>query len=86
MEYRSLLDNLDDCSLTMACCRTGKQSANGLYCLTAAANHSTHVAPSKLKFEDGCSAIWNFRQDHVVRKFYQLANDELEKLSHVAKN
>jgi hypothetical protein len=28
------------------------------------------------------SPAWNFRQDHVVRKFDQLANDELEELSH----
>jgi len=82
MEYRELLDNLDDRSLAMACSGTGKQSANSVYRLAAAANHSTDVAPSKLKFEDSCSPIWNFRQNHVVGKFYQLANDELEKFSH----
>jgi hypothetical protein len=86
MEYRKLLDNLDDRSLAMARSGTGKQSANSVYRLAAAANDSTDVAPSKFKFEDGCSAIWNFRQNHVVRKFYELANDELEKFSHAPKD
>jgi hypothetical protein len=53
--------------------------------LAAAANHSADVSPSKLKLKDGCSSGWNFRQHHVVRKFDQLADDELEKLSHAGK-
>jgi hypothetical protein len=66
----------------MARGRTGEQGANSLNGLAAAANHAADVSPSKLQLKDGSSAAWNFRQHHVVRKFDQLANDELEKLSH----
>jgi hypothetical protein len=50
--------------------------------LAAPANNATDVSSSKLQLKDRGSAAWNFRQDHVVRKFDQLANDELEELSH----
>jgi hypothetical protein len=66
----------------MARGRTGEQRANSLNGLAAAANNATDVSSSKLQLEDRGSAAWNFRQDHVVRKFDQLANDELEELSH----
>ena len=61
---------------------TGKQCANSLNGLAAATNHAANVSPSKLQLKDGRSAVRNFREDHVVRKFDQLSNDELEKLSH----
>jgi hypothetical protein len=67
----------------MACGGTGEQRTNSLNGLAAATNDATDVSPSKLQLKDGCSAAWNFREDHVVRKFDQLPNDELEKLSHV---
>ena len=66
----------------MARRRTGEQGANSLNGLAAAANHATDVPPSKLQLKDSCSAVWNFRQYHVVGKFDQLSNDKLEKLSH----
>ena len=66
----------------MARGRTGEQRANSLNGLAAPANNATDVSSSKLDLKDRSSAAWNFRQDHVVRKFDQLANDELEELSH----
>src|SRR5206468_9568248 len=38
----------------------------------------------KLEFEDNRSAAGNFREHHVIRKFDQLANDKLEKFSHLS--
>ena len=61
---------------------TGQQRANSLNGLAAPANNATDVSLSKLHLKNRGSAAWNFRQDHVVRKFDQLANDELEELSH----
>ena len=66
----------------MARSRTGEHRANGLNGLAASANNPANVSSSKLQLKDRGSAAWNFRQDHVVRKFDQLANDELEELSH----
>ena len=66
----------------MARGRTGQQSANRLDGLAAATNYATDVSPPKLQLKDRGSAVWNFRQYHVVRKFDQLANDELEELFH----
>jgi len=66
----------------MARSRTGEQRANSLNGLAASANNAPDVSLSKLQLKDRGSAAWNFRQDHVVGKFDQLANDELEELSH----
>jgi hypothetical protein len=68
----------------LAVARSGarEQSANSVNSLAAATNDAADVASSKLQLKDGCSATWNFGEDHVVRKFNQLSNDELEKLSH----
>src|ERR1044071_6568055 len=48
-------------------------------------NHAAHIAAAKLQPEGDRSAVRNFRKHHVVRKFDQLANDELQKFSHPAK-
>lgn len=61
---------------------TREQRANGVNGLAAAANDAADVSSSKLQLKDGCPAAWNFREDHIVGKFNQLSNDELEKLSH----
>ena len=66
----------------MARSRTGEHRANSLNGLAASPNNATDVSSSKLQLKDRCSAAWNLRQDHVVGKFDQLANDELEELSH----
>ena len=70
----------------MARGRAGQQSTNRLNGLTASANHPTNISSAKLQFEDGCPAVWNFRQRHIVRKFNQLPNDELKEFSHSPKN
>src|SRR5439155_487578 len=64
---------------------TGKQCANSLNGLAAATNHAADISPSKLQLKDGRSAVRNFREDHVVRKFDQLPNNEFEKLPHATK-
>lgn len=66
----------------MARRRARKQRADRLNGLATSANHTSDIAPSKLQFEDSCSAAWNLSQHHIVRNFNQLADDELEKLSH----
>jgi len=66
----------------MARSRTGEHRANSLNGLAASPNNATDVSSSKLQLKDRSSAAWNFRQDHVVRKLDQLANYELEELSH----
>ena len=79
---KALLDDFEDRPLAMARGRTGEQRTNSLNGLTAPANNATDVSSSELELKDCGSAAWNFRQDHVVGKFDQLANDELEELSH----
>src|SRR5882724_10041102 len=51
--------------------------------LAVAANDAADVALTQLHFEDRHFAARNFRQHHVVRKFHELSNDELEEVLHV---
>ena len=53
--------------------------------LAIATDDSADVALTQLNFKDGHLSAGNFRQDHVVRKLNQLANDELEKLFHAGR-
>ena len=82
----TLFYNFQDRPLAVARGRTGEQRANSLNGLAASANHTTDISASKLQFEDSRSAVWNFREHHIVRKFNQLPNDELEKLPHASEN
>jgi hypothetical protein len=52
--------------------------------LATSANHTANIPAPKLQFKDSRSAARNFRQHHIVRKFNQLPNDELEKLPHAS--
>ena len=70
----------------MARSRTSEQCANSLNGLAAAADDAADVSSSELQLKDGRSTARNFREDDVVRKFDQLPNDELEKLSHASTN
>ena len=79
---RNLLDNFEDGPLAVARGGTGQQRTNSLNGLSASPNHTADIASPKLDFKDGRSAAWNFRQHHIVRKFNQLPDDELDKLSH----
>lgn len=83
---QKLFYNFQNCPLAVARRRAGQQRANSLNGLAASAYHTTNISLSKLQFEDGHPAAWNFRQHHVVRKFNQLPNDELKKLPHVPEN
>ena len=82
IQIEILLDDLEDRPLTVTRGGTREQRANGVNGLTAATDDATDISSSKLQLKDGCSAAWNFRKDHVVRKFNQLSNDELEKFPH----
>jgi len=82
MDACKLFHDLEDRPLAVARSGTGEHRANSLNRLAASANNATDVSSSKLQLKDRGSAAWNFRQDHVVRKFNQLTNDELEELSH----
>jgi hypothetical protein len=84
IQIEILLDDLEDRPLTVTRGGTREQRANGVNGLTAATDDATDISSSKLQLKDGCSAAWNFREDHVIGKFNQLSNDELEKLSHAA--
>ena len=53
--------------------------------LAIAADNAADVALTQLHFEDRHFAAWNFGQHHVVWKFDQLADDELEELLHNGK-
>jgi len=81
-----LLDDFEDGALAVARGRAGEQRANCMNGLAASANHTANIPASKLQFKDSGSAARNFRQHHIVRKFNQLPNDELEKLPHASKN
>src|SRR6266478_1607363 len=54
--------------------------------LAVAANDAADVALTELHFEDRHFAARNFRQHHVVRKFHELSNDELEEFLHSKEN
>ena len=79
---QELLDNFEDGPLAVARRRAREQRADRLNRLATSADHTTDIRPSKLQSKDSCSAAWNLGQHHIVRKFNQLADDELEKLSH----
>jgi hypothetical protein len=78
--------NLERGTLAVTRGRTGQQGANSVNGLTRPADHTAHVSASKLQFKCDHSVIGNFREHHVIRKFDQLANDELEKFSHPSKD
>ena len=79
---RDLLDDLERGALIMARGGAGEQCANRLNGLTVAANDPADIALAQLQAKDSRSARWNFRDDHLIGKLDQLADDELEKLFH----
>src|SRR5437868_11614978 len=52
--------------------------------LAVATDDAADVGLAQLHFEDRHLAVRNFRQHHVVRKFHELPNDELEEFLHFA--
>ena len=79
---RILFDDLERSALAVARGGAVQHRANGVNGLAVAADDAADVALTQLDFEDRHFAAWNFREDHVVRKFNQLADDELEELFH----
>src|SRR2546423_10475419 len=79
---RILLYNLESGALTMARSRAVQHRANGVNGLAVAADNAADIALAQLHFENRQFAARNFRQEHVVRKLDQLANDELQKFFH----
>jgi len=82
---RNLLDDLENRALAVARGGAGEQCTNSVNGLAAAANDAADISSSKLQLKNSSPAARNLGEDHVVRKFNQLSNDELEKLSHVSK-
>src|SRR5207302_11049641 len=72
-------------ALTMTRCRTVEHRANCMNGLAITANDSPDVGLAELHFKDCHFATRNFGQYHVVWKFDQLADDELEELLHNGK-
>jgi hypothetical protein len=85
MPYKLFYD-LQERALPVTRGRTGQQGANRLNGLTGPADHAAHVSAAKLQSENNRSAVGNFREHHVIRKFDQLANNELQELSHRSKD
>src|SRR5712692_6115632 len=79
--YR-LFDDLEGGALAVTRRRAVQHSANGMNGLAVATDDAADVALAKLDFEDRHPPAQDFRQHHVVGKFDQLANDELEKFFH----
>src|SRR5204863_2325907 len=80
---RKLLDDLERGALAVARRGTVKHRANGVNRLAVATNDSADIALAQLHFKDRHFTVRNFGQHHVVRKFHELSNDELEEFLHV---
>src|SRR5712671_4920633 len=80
--YTDLFHNFEHGTLAVTRSRTGQQRANSVNGLAGPTNHTANISASKLQFKGDHSAAGNFREHHVIRKFDELANDELEKFSH----
>ncbi len=59
-----------------------QQRANGMNGLTVATDDSADIALTQLHFKNCHFPAWDFGKHHVVGKFDQLADDELEKFFH----
>src|SRR5437016_14031080 len=72
-----LLYDFESRALAVARSRAVQHRADRVNGLPIAADNAADVALTQLHFEDRHFAAWNFGQPHVVRKFNQLASDEL---------
>jgi len=77
-----LLDDLESGALAMTRSGTVQHRANRMNGLAVTADDAADVRLTKLHFEDRHLAARNFREHHVVRKFDELTDDELEKFLH----
>ena len=79
---RELLNDLERGALPVTRRRTGQQRADRLNGLAVAADDSTHIRLTQLHSEDRCLSRRNLGEHHLIRKFDELTDDELEKLFH----
>jgi hypothetical protein len=77
-----LFDDFDGGALAMARRGARQQRPNRMNRLPVAPNDSADIALTQLNFKDCRFAARNFREHHLVGKFNQLANNELEKFFH----
>jgi hypothetical protein len=78
-----LFDDFERGPLTVTRRGAVQYGANRMNGLPVATNDAANVALTQLHFEDCHLAARNFRQHHVVGKFDELSNNELEKFLHV---
>src|SRR5205814_9580097 len=69
-------------ALIMASSGTRKQRPNRLNRFTIAADNAADITLPQLQAENGCSALWNFRDDCLLREFRELADNKFEKFAH----
>jgi hypothetical protein len=79
---KCLLNNLECGALPVTRRRAGQQRADRLNSLSVAADDSTNVGLTQLNSEDRRLPRRNLGEHHLIRKFDELTNDELEKLLH----
>jgi hypothetical protein len=77
-----LLHNFQRGALIVASGGAGEQRPNRLNGLTIATDDAADITLPQLEAKNGCSARRNFRNDCLVWKFRELANNELEKFTH----
>ena len=77
-----LLYDFESRALAVARSRAVQHRADRVNGLAVASNNAADVALAQLHFEDRHFSARNFREHHVVRKFHELPNDELEKFFH----
>jgi hypothetical protein len=80
---KKLLHNLEGSALAVASGGAVQHRPDSMNGLAIAANDPPDVALAQLHLENRRFAVRNFRQYHVVGKFDQLTDDELEELLHV---
>ena len=76
-----LFDDFERRALAVTRCGAIQQRANRVNGLTVSPDNAANISLPKLDFEN-CCLTRNFGQHHVVRKFDELPNDELEKFFH----
>ena len=81
-ESFALLDDFEGGALAVARGGAVQHRPDRVNRLAVAANDAADVGLAQLHFKDRHFAARNFREHHVVGKFDELTNDELEKFFH----
>src|ERR1700736_5014345 len=80
---KKLLDDFERGALAVTRRGTVQHGADRVNGLAVATDDAADVALAELHFKNRHLAARDFRQHHVVRKFHELPNDELEEFLHV---